>query len=116
MTIRNLIADDHGFVRQRLRTFLREDPELEVVGEPANGAEAVQHAYQLKSVVVLMDSIAATATTGSDLPDTEVLAIATLPEDTPVAGAIQTDAIGSLFKGTEACALCQAIKAARGYN
>ena len=48
MTIRVLIADDHSVVRQGLRMFLGLDPELEVVGEAANGDEAVLMARQLR--------------------------------------------------------------------
>ena len=44
MTIRIIIADDHSVVRQGLRMFLGLDPELEVVGEAVNGAEAVARA------------------------------------------------------------------------
>ena len=53
--IRILIADDHEMVRQGLRTFLEHDPELEVVGEAANGREAVRLAHRLRAAVVLID-------------------------------------------------------------
>lgn len=119
MTIRILIADDHSVVRQGLRMFLGLDPELEVVGEASNGAEAVQKAQQLKPDVVLMDilmpvmdGIAATATIRREIPDTEVLAITSVLEDASVIGAVRAGAIGYLLKDTEAEALCQAIKAA----
>ncbi len=55
MTTRILITDDHGVVRQRLRMFLALDPDLEVVGEAANGEEALRTARTLKPDVVLMD-------------------------------------------------------------
>ena len=55
MPIRILIADDHAVVRQGLRMFLGDDAEIEVVGEAANGAEAVALARSLKPDVVLMD-------------------------------------------------------------
>ena len=57
MTIRIIIADDHSVVRQGLRMFLGLDPELEVVGEAVNGAEAVARAEALRPDVVLMDLI-----------------------------------------------------------
>jgi two-component system, NarL family, response regulator LiaR len=116
VTICNLIADDLGVVHQGLHMFLGVEPGLEVVVEPANGAEAVQQACQLQPDVVLMDGIAASATIGRDLPDTEVLTITSVLVDTSAVEANQADAIGSLFKGTDACALYHAIKAARGYN
>lgn len=119
MTIHILIADDHNVVRQGLRMFLGLDPELEVVGEATNGAEAVQLARQLKPDVVLMDilmpvmdGIAATAAIRRELPETEVLAVTSVLEDASVVGAVRAGAIGYLLKDTEAEALCQAIKAA----
>ncbi|MCA9851438.1 MAG: response regulator transcription factor, partial [Dehalococcoidia bacterium] len=57
MTIRILLADDHAVVRQGLRMFLGLDPDLEVVGEASNGAEAVEQARLLQPDVVLMDLV-----------------------------------------------------------
>ena len=48
MTIKVLIADDHGVVRQGLTMYLGLDPELEVIGEAANGEEAVNMASDLE--------------------------------------------------------------------
>ena len=119
MTIRIVIADDHSVVRQGLRMFLGLDSELEVVGEAANGVEALRMARQLRPDVVLMDllmpvmdGIAATAAIRSELPDTEVLALTSVLEDASVVGAVRAGAIGYLLKDTQADALCLAIKAA----
>lgn len=119
MTIRIVLADDHSVVRQGLRMFLGLDPELEVVGEAADGAEAVRLAQQLHPDVVvmdllmpIMDGITATATIRRELPDTEVLALTSVLEDASVVGAVRAGAIGYLLKDTQADALCQAIKAA----
>jgi two-component system, NarL family, response regulator LiaR len=119
MTIRIVIADDHSVVRQGLRMFLGLDSELEVVGEAANGAEALRMAQQLRPDVVLMDllmpvmdGIAATAAIRRELPDIEVLALTSVLEDASVVGAVRAGAIGYLLKDTQADALCLAIKAA----
>ncbi len=119
MTIRILLVDDHTVVRKGLRTFLKYDPELEVVGEAADGAEALIRARELKPDVVLMDllmpvmdGIQATAAIRRELPEIEVLALTSVLEDASVVGAVRAGAIGYLLKDTQAEALCQAIKAA----
>src|SRR5438552_8461235 len=119
MVTRILIADDHSVVRQGLRMFLALDPELEVVAEATDGAEAVRLARELQPDVVLMDllmprvdGIAATQEIRRTLPDTEVLALTSVLEDASVVGAVRAGAIGYLLKDTQAEALCQAIKAA----
>jgi DNA-binding NarL/FixJ family response regulator len=119
MAIRILIADDHKVVRRGLRTFLELDPEMVVIGEAANGVEAIRLAQQLLPDIVLMDllmpvmdGIAATATIRRELPETEVLALTSVLEDASVVGAVRAGAIGYLLKDTDADALCRAIRAA----
>jgi two-component system, NarL family, response regulator LiaR len=119
MTIRILLVDDHSVVRKGLRLFLKYDPELEVVGEAADGAEALSLAREFKPDVILMDllmpvmdGIAATAAIRRELPETEVLALTSVLEDASVVEAVRAGAIGYLLKDMQADALCQAIKAA----
>jgi NarL family two-component system response regulator LiaR len=117
--IRLVIADDHSVVRQGLRMFLGIDDDIEIVGEGADGAQAVELARRLKPDVVLMDllmpgmdGVAATATIRKELPDVEVIALTSVLEDALVVRAIRAGAIGYLLKDTEADELRVAIKAA----
>ncbi len=119
MSIRILVVDDHSVVRQGLKMFLSLDPELEVVGEAANGAEAVKSTQQLKPDVVLMDlmmpvmdGIQATEVIRRESPDVEVIALTSVLEDASVVGAVRAGAIGYLLKDTQADELCRAIHAA----
>ena len=119
LPIRIVIADDHSVVRQGLRMFLALDPELEVIGEASNGAEALKLAQELKPDVVLMDmlmpvmdGVTATGNIRRELPDTEVIAMTSVLEDVTVVGAVRAGAIGYLLKDTQAEELCRAIKAA----
>lgn len=119
MGIRVLVVDDHGVVRQGLRMYLALDPELEVVGEAANGAEALRLSHELEPDVVLMDllmpvmdGINATAAIRRELPGVEVIALTSVLEDSAVYGAMRAGATGYLLKDTEAEDLCRAIKAA----
>ena len=119
MTIRIIIADDHSVVRQGLRMFLGLDPELEVVGEAVNGAEAVQKAEALQPDVVLMDLIMpvmsgleATAEIRRRGLSTQVIVVTSVIEEAAVTAVIRAGAIGYLLKDTEADELRRAIKAA----
>jgi two-component system, NarL family, response regulator LiaR len=119
MTTNVLITDDHKVVRQGLRMVLDLDPELEVVGEAENGEEALRLARGLEPDVVLMDlampvmdGIEATAEIRRELPDTQVVALTSVLEDTSVSGAVKAGAIGYLLKNTGSEELRRAIKAA----
>jgi NarL family two-component system response regulator LiaR len=119
MAIRILITDDHGVVRQGLRMFLSLDPEMEVVGEAANGQEALALARDLKPDVVLMDllmpvmdGIEATRAIRSELPEVEVIALTSVLDDGSVTGAVRAGALGYLLKDTDSEELRRAIKAA----
>jgi NarL family two-component system response regulator LiaR len=119
MSIRILIVDDHAVVRQGLKMFLALDEELEIVGEAANGEEAIRRARDLLPDVVLMDllmpqmdGIAATEVIRRELPDVEVIALTSVLEDKAVYGAMRAGAIGYLLKDTQADELCRAIRAA----
>lgn len=119
MPIRILIVDDHSVVRQGLRMFLGLDPELEIIGEAQDGAEALQKVRELKPDVVLMDllmpvmdGITAIGAIRRETQDVEVIALTSVLEDASVVGAVRAGAIGYLLKDTQADELCRAIKAA----
>ena len=119
MPIRILIADDQSVVRQGLRMFLGLDGDFEVVGEAANGAEAVKLALELSPDVVLMDlvmpvmdGITAIGQIRRARPEVEVIALTSVVEGASVASAVRAGAIGYLLKDTDSASLCAAIKAA----
>lgn len=119
MTIRILLVDDHRVVREGLRMFLGLDPEFDIVGEASNGADGVEAAREVRPDVVLMDlvmpvmdGIAATEAIRRELPDTEVIALTSVLDDSSVVGAVRAGAIGYLLKNTDADELRRAIKAA----
>jgi DNA-binding NarL/FixJ family response regulator len=99
--------------------FLALDSELELVGEAANGAEAIDLARQLRPDVVLMDllmpevdGVAATEVIKRELPYIEVIALTSVLEDRAILDAIRAGAISYLLKDTESDKLCEAIRAA----
>src|SRR5216683_1622051 len=117
--VRVLIVDDHEVVRQGLRAFLDLDPELDVVGDAANGTQAVRLANRLRPDVVLMDlvmpeldGIAATEAIRRELPDTKVVILTSVLDEASVRDAVRAGAIGYLLKDTRAPELLQAIKSA----
>lgn len=119
MPVRVLIVDDHGIVRQGLRMYLTLDSEIEVVGEACTGVQAVETVRDLNPDVVLMDllmpdmdGVTATAQIRQEFPETEVIALTSVLEDSSVVGAIRAGAIGYLLKDTEADELVRAVKAA----
>lgn len=119
MSIRVLIVDDHAVVRQGLRTFLRIDPDIEVVGEASDGAEGVRLAQELEPDIVVMDlvlpgldGISATRAIKKSNPDIEVLVLTSVLDQASVVGAVQAGAIGYHLKDTGPEDLARAIKAA----
>src|SRR5215213_526019 len=119
VTIRVLITDDHGVVRQGLRMYLSLDPDIQVVGEASNGREALEMSRELQPDVVLMDllmpvmdGIEATGAVRKELPEVEVIALTSVLEDTSVTGAVRAGAIGYLLKDTDVEELHRAVRGA----
>ena len=121
MTVRVLIADDQSIVRAGLATILNGQPGIDVVGQAADGREAVALARELRPDVCLldirmptMDGIEATRLlAGSDVVDPiAVVVITTFDTDEHVHGALKAGARGFLLKGASPDQLVQAIQAA----
>lgn len=122
--IRVLLADDQALVRTGFRMILDNTPDMEVVGEADNGAEAVTAALNLRPDVVLMDvrmpdvdGVEATRRICTDptTRDTRVLILTTFDLDEYVYAAIRAGASGFLLKDTLAADLLSAIRVvARG--
>jgi DNA-binding NarL/FixJ family response regulator len=119
MTIRVLLADDQAVVRAGFRTILAAEPDMEVVGEASDGAQAVRMARQLRPDIVLMDirmpgvdGISATeALAGDDVEDpVTVLAVTTFDLDEYVFGALRGGASGFLLKDVEPDELVAAVR------
>lgn len=103
--VRVLLADDQPLVRSGLRVIMADHPDLEVVGEAANGAEAVQLVADISPDVVVMDirmpgmdGIEATRLITAGPATTRVLVLTTFDEDDHVYGALRAGASGFVVK------------------
>jgi two-component system, NarL family, response regulator LiaR len=119
MPVRVLVADDHRVVRRGLSLVLALDPDLEVVGEAGDGAEALERARELRPDVIVMDvvmpvmdGISATAAIRRDLPATQVLALTSALGDHSVVDALRAGAVGYLLKDAAPEEVCEAVRAA----
>ncbi|QHT55048.1 response regulator transcription factor [Cellulomonas sp. H30R-01] len=119
MTIRVLLADDHPVVRSGLAGMLAVEPDLEVVGEAGDGAQAVALAESLRPDIVLMDlrmpvldGASATATITGTLPGVRVLVLTTYETDTDILRAVEAGATGYLLKDTPRDQLVAGVRAA----
>ena len=115
--IRVLIADDHAVVRQGLRTFLELQEDVEVVGNVADGEQAVAAALDLDPDVVLMDlvmpgvdGVEAIGRIAQRSPATRVIALTSFLDDDKVLPAVRAGAAGYLLKDVGPNDLVRAIR------
>jgi len=116
MPIRILIAEDQRIVREGLRAVLEDEDEIAIVGEAANGQEAIQLFAQLQPDVVLMDlqmpvvdGPEATRRIREQSPDARILVLTTYATDEFIFKALRAGAQGYLLKDASANELLDAI-------
>jgi DNA-binding NarL/FixJ family response regulator len=117
MTIRVLLADDHAVLRAGLKALLSAEPDMTVVGEAANGEEAVTLAAELRPDVVVMDismpvkdGLAATAEIATDLPETKVLVLTMHAEEQYLLKVLEAGGSGYVLKRSADTELMEAIR------
>lgn len=117
MTIRVLLADDQELLRFGFRTILSQEVDIEVVGEAADGEEAVALAVKLCPDVVVMDirmpvtdGIAATRRIIEEVSSVRILAITTFDVDEYAFGALRAGASGFVLKDVRPAELVTAIR------
>jgi DNA-binding NarL/FixJ family response regulator len=123
--IRVFLVDDHTVVRRGMRAFLDMLPDIEVIGEAADGQAALdelavlQKADDLPDVVLMdllmprLDGVAATSAIRQRHPEVQVVALTSFSEAERVHAALEAGAAGYLLKDAEADELAAAIRAAR---
>jgi two-component system nitrate/nitrite response regulator NarL len=117
-SIRVLVADDHGVVREGIRHVLEGEPGFEVVAEAANAADAMKLAETLKPDVLVLDismpgesGLALAARIRDHLPDIRVLILSMHDHPEYVLESVRAGAHGYLLKETAAAELCRAVRA-----
>jgi DNA-binding NarL/FixJ family response regulator len=113
-----LLVDDHALVRKGFRRILEDDPEIRVVGEAANGQEAIRLARELHPRVIVMDmampgldGVQATREILKHQPDIAVLILSMYSEENYVRNALDAGARGYILKEALEVDLADAVKA-----
>jgi NarL family two-component system response regulator LiaR len=115
--IRILLADDHDMVRRGLAVFLQAFPDMELVGEAADGVEAIEQCEQVRPDVILMDvmmprmdGIEATRHIRSRYPDIQILMLSSSEDEDLIKSAIQAGAIGYVLKDISTNEMADALR------
>lgn len=119
MSIRILLADDHQIVRDGLRALLEKEPDMEVVGEAADGRTAVRLALKLRPQIVLIDvsmpdmnGVEAARQILAEAPDIKVLALSMHADKRYVGAMLRAGAVGYLLKDLAFEEVARAIQSA----
>ncbi|HKF91628.1 MAG TPA: response regulator transcription factor [Acidimicrobiia bacterium] len=123
-TIRVVIVDDHALFRRGLDLVLSEEPDIKVVGEAADGIEAVHRAEEMAPDVVVMDvrmprstGIEAARRIRERLPDTKVIMLTVSDSEEDLYASVKAGASGYLLKEISIEELADAVRAvARGHS
>ena len=114
--IRVLLVDDHAIVRDGIRSLLTTEPDIQVVGEAANGRDGILVAEQLQPDVILMDlvmpemgGIEATRRITAGQPRARILVLTSFDAEEKVFPAIKAGAMGYLLKDSDSADLVRAI-------
>lgn len=123
MSIRILIADDHGVLRAGLRSLLNAEPGLEVIGEADNGASAVKLAEELQPDIILLDigmpqlnGIQVTKRVKEQSAQVRILILTLHEDETLLRQAIENGASGYIVKRAVESELINAIRAVYAGN
>jgi NarL family two-component system response regulator LiaR len=118
-SIRVLLVDDHAVVREGLRAFLELQRGIEVVGEAADGEEALEAASRLRPDVIVLDlvmprldGLAAMRSLRERLPEARVIVLTSFLDDDKLLPALRSGAAGYLLKNAEPQELARAVRAA----
>ncbi|MEW6584298.1 MAG: response regulator transcription factor [Nitrospirota bacterium] len=113
-----VIADDHQIVRLGLATLLEKEPDFRIVGEAANGPEAVQLVKQLKPRILILDLImpgmngmSVTRQVRKDSPDTRIIILSMHANEAYVVETLNSGASGYVLKDSTGNNLVEAIRA-----